>query len=182
MPFRFSRLEIPDIILIEPVIFKDERGFFLEVYKRSAFFEAGIKEEFLQDNHSGSVRGVLRGLHFQRAPEAQGKIIRCIKGEIFDVAVDIRKDSPFFGRWVSIVLSEKNMKMLYVPPGFAHGFQVISEWAEIVYKTTKEYSPEHEGGIIWNDPDLSIEWPIKEPLLSKRDMEWPLLRELGVRG
>lgn len=178
MPFRFHRLEIPDLILIEPVVFGDNRGFFLEFYKRSDFFKAGITEEFVQDNHSSSLRGVLRGLHFQKEPEAQGKLLRCIRGEIFDVAVDIRRDSPTFGRWVSVILSEDNKKMLYIPPGFAHGFQVISERAEVLYKTTREYSPEHESGIIWNDPDLKIDWPIKEPILSKRDREWPSLRKI----
>ncbi len=178
MPFRFHRLEIPDLILIEPVVFKDNRGFFLEFYKRSDFFKAGIKEEFVQDNHSCSVRGVLRGLHFQREPEAQGKLLRCTRGEIFDVAVDIRKDSPTFGKWISLILSEENKRMLYIPPGFAHGFQVLSDVAEILYKTTREYSPEHEAGIIWNDPELNIDWPIKEPLLSERDRQWPTLKEL----
>lgn len=178
MPFRFHRLDIPDIILIEPVVFSDERGFFLEFYKRSDFLKAGITEEFVQDNHSCSQRGVLRGLHFQKEPEAQGKLLRCIKGEIFDVAVDIRRDSPTFGRWVSVILSEENKRMLYIPPGFAHGFQVISDMAEIIYKTTREYSPSHEAGIIWNDSELNIDWPIKEPLLSVRDRQWPMLKEL----
>ncbi len=180
MPFRFTRLEIPDIILIEPVVFGDERGFFLEFYKRSDFFKAGITEEFIQDNHSSSLKGVLRGLHFQKEPEAQGKLIRCIRGEVFDVAVDIRKGSPFFGRWGSVILSEENKKILYIPPGFAHGFQVLSERAEIIYKTTREYSPSHEAGIIWNDPDLAIPWPIKEPVLSGRDRLWPLLRDIAT--
>lgn len=178
MPFRFHRFEIPDLILIEPVVFEDKRGFFLEFYKHSDFKKAGIKEEFVQDNHSGSIRGVLRGLHFQREPEAQGKLLRCIRGEIFDVAVDIRRDSPTFGRWVSVILSEENRKMLYIPPGFAHGFQVLSDTAEVIYKTTREYSPGHEAGIIWNDPELNIDWPIKEPLLSVRDRQWPMLKEL----
>lgn len=180
MPFRFQRLDIPELILIEPVVFGDERGFFLEFYKRSDFFKAGIKEEFVQDNHSCSIRGVLRGLHFQREPEAQGKLLRCIKGEIFDVAVDIRKDSPTFGKWVSVILSEENKRMLYIPTGFAHGFQVISERAEVLYKTTREYSPEHEAGIIWNDPELNIDWPIREPILSKRDKEWPPLSKIHL--
>ncbi|MFN3740888.1 MAG: dTDP-4-dehydrorhamnose 3,5-epimerase [Thermodesulfovibrionales bacterium] len=178
MPFSFHRFEIPDLILIEPVVFSDKRGFFLEFYKRSDFLKAGIKEEFVQDNHSCSLKGVLRGLHFQKDPEAQGKLIRCTRGEIFDVAVDIRKDSPTFGRWVSVILSEENRKMLYIPPGFAHGFQVISDMAEIIYKTTREYCPSHEAGIIWNDPELNIDWPIKEPLLSERDRQWPMLKEL----
>lgn len=178
MPFRFTRLEIPDLILIEPVVFGDDRGFFLEFYKRSDFLKAGIKEEFVQDNHSSSLRGVLRGLHFQKEPEAQGKLIRCIRGEVFDVTVDIRKGSPTYGKWLSVILSEGNKKMLYIPTGFAHGFQVLSEGAEVIYKTTKEYSPSHEAGIIWDDPDLSIPWPIKEPLLSERDRRWPFLRDI----
>lgn len=182
MPFKFIEFEIPGLILIEPVVFTDGRGFFLESYKYSDFFEAGIREQFVQDNHSMSVKGVLRGLHFQKEPSSQGKLIRCIRGEIFDVAVDIRPDSPTFGRWVSIILSEDNKKMLYIPPGFAHGFQVLSDVAEVLYKATKEYSPDLEGGIVWNDPTLAIPWPIQEPVLSERDRNWPSLKGfLGVR-
>lgn len=136
MPFRFQRLEIPEVILVEPVLFCDERGFFMETYKFSDFSAFGIKERFVQDNHSRSIKGVLRGLHYQNPPRAQGKLVRVIRGEVFDVAVDIRKGSPTYGRWVGVVLSEENKLMLYVPPGFAHGFCVLSEVTEVVYKCT----------------------------------------------
>ena len=177
MPFVFKRLEIPDLILIEPKVFEDERGFFLEAYKYSDFQAFGISEHFLQDNHSRSTKGVLRGLHYQNPPKAQGKLIRVIAGEIFDVAVDIRKGSPTYGKWVGLILSAQNKKMLYVPPGFAHGFCVLSDVAEVLYKTTEEYSPKYEAGILWNDPDIGITWPIKDPILSEKDKGWPPLRE-----
>ncbi|MEN6474414.1 MAG: dTDP-4-dehydrorhamnose 3,5-epimerase [Syntrophaceae bacterium] len=180
MPFRFNRLEIPDVILIEPVIFPDGRGFFMETYKHSDFYAFGIRENFDQDNHSSSAQGVLRGLHYQKAPMAQGKLIRCIQGAIFDVAVDIRQDSPTFGRWISVELSAGNRQMLYVPPGFAHGFMVISDMAEIQYKCTREYSPQDEGGIIWNDPDIGIAWPLKDPMLSAKDKLYPGLKEVRL--
>jgi len=177
MPFVFKRLEIPDLILIEPKVFEDERGFFLEAYKYSDFQAFGISEHFLQDNHSRSAKGVLRGLHYQNPPKAQGKLIRVIAGEIFDVAVDIRKGSPTYGKWVGLILSAQNKKMLYVPPGFAHGFCVLSDVAEVLYKTTDEYSPKYEAGILWNDPDIGITWPIKDPILSEKDKRWLPLRE-----
>ena len=177
MPFEFKRLEIPDVILIKPKVFEDERGFFMEVYKRSEFEAFGILESFVQDNHSRSVKGVLRGLHYQNPPKAQGKLVRVVVGEIFDVAVDIRKGSPYYGKWVGLILSSQNKKMLYIPPGFAHGFCVLSEVAEVIYKTTEEYSPDHEAGIIWNDPEINIDWPIKNPFLSEKDKKWPFLRE-----
>jgi len=176
MPFVFKRLEIPDLILIEPKVFEDERGFFLEAYKYSDFQAFGISEHFLQDNHSRSTKGVLRGLHYQNPPKAQGKLIRVIVGEIFDVAVDIRKGSPTYGKWVGLILSAENKRMLYVPPGFAHGFCVLSDVAEVLYKTTDEYSPKYEAGILWNDPDIGITWPIKDPILSAKDKRWPPLR------
>lgn len=177
MPFEFKRLEIPDIVLIKPVLFSDERGFFLETYKERDFVMAGIDIRFVQDNHSMSKKGVLRGLHYQKEPMAQGKLIRCIKGEIRDVVVDIRRGSPWYGKWLSVNLSEENRLMLYIPPGFAHGFCVLTDVAEIIYKTTAEYSPEHERGIIWNDPDLNIDWCIDDPIVSPRDMRLPLLRD-----
>lgn len=177
MPFRFKRLEIEDVVLIEPVVFPDGRGFFMETYKQSEFSAFGIRERFVQDNHSSSAKGVLRGLHYQREPMAQGKLIRCIQGAIFDVAVDIRRDSPSFGRWISVELSAENRLMLYVPPGFAHGFMVLSEMAEILYKCTREYSPQDEEGIIWNDPDISIVWPLANPVLSVKDMGYPGLMD-----
>jgi len=163
--------------MIEPKIFGDLRGFFMETYKQSDFEAAGIKNQFIQDNCSRSKRGVLRGLHYQIEPYAQSKLIRCIKGVIFDVAVDIRKGSPFFGQWVGEELSDENKRMLYVPAGFAHGFLVVSDYAEIMYKCDQEYSPEHEKGILWNDPQLAIDWPASDPLVSERDTHLPQLRE-----
>lgn len=177
MPFTFKRLEIPEVILIEPRVFRDERGFFMEVYKHSEFAAFGIAERFVQDNHSRSVKGVLRGLHYQNPPKAQGKLVRVVVGEIFDVVVDIRKGSPTYGKWVGVKLSAENKRMLYIPPGFAHGFCVISDVAEVVYKVTAEYAPECEGGIIWNDPEVGIDWPIENPMLSPKDANWPMLRD-----
>ncbi len=177
MPFIFQPLDIPEIILIEPRRFEDTRGFFMETYKYSDFLRNGIQEHFVQDNYSRSVRGVLRGLHYQRNPHAQGKLVQCIRGKIFDVAVDIRKGSPTFMQWISTELSEENNRMFYVPPGFAHGFVVISDIADVIYKCTKEYSPEDDRGIIWNDPDIQIQWPIQEPVLSEKDSRHPLLRD-----
>lgn len=179
MPFQFKRLKIPDVILIEPKVFSDERGFFMETYKYSDFAAFGIKEQFVQDNHSRSKKGVLRGLHYQRPPKAQGKLVRVVVGEIFDVAVDIRKGSPWYGKWVGVTLSAENKLMLYIPPGFAHGFCVLSEEAEVVYKVTEEYSPEHDAGILWNDPGIGIQWPVKDPIVSPKDARLPLLREVG---
>lgn len=181
MPFSFRRLEISDVVMIEPRVFRDERGFFMESYKQSEFAAFGIKERFVQDNHSRSRKGVLRGLHYQNPPRAQGKLVRAVSGEIFDVAVDIRKGSPTYGRWVGVNLSEENMRMLYIPPGFAHGFLTLSDMADVMYKTTDEYSPEHEAGIIWNDPEIGIKWPLDEPVLSPRDARWPPLSD-AVNG
>ncbi|MBW9220547.1 dTDP-4-dehydrorhamnose 3,5-epimerase [Methanothermococcus sp. SCGC AD-155-N22] len=182
MPFEFRKMKIPDVILIKPKVFGDERGFFMETYKKSDFEKAGIKGEFLQDNHSRSRYGVLRGLHFQREPYAQAKIVRCIRGVIYDVAVDLRRDSPTFGKYVGVILSEHNKYMLYIPRGFAHGFLVLSDVAEVLYKVDNEYAPEYEGGIIWNDEDISIGWPIDDPILSERDKKWPTLKGLVERG
>ncbi|MCD4666275.1 dTDP-4-dehydrorhamnose 3,5-epimerase [archaeon] len=178
MPFTFKKLEIPEVILIEPKVFKDNRGFFLESFNKSEFTKNGINKEFVQDNFSHSTKGVLRGLHFQLNPKSQGKLVRVSKGEVFDVAVDLRKDSPTYGKWVGIILSEKNMKMLYIPPNFAHGFCVLSEEADFEYKVTKEYSPELERGLIWNDPEIEINWPIKNPTINEKDSQFPLLKNL----
>ena len=180
MSFNFKRLAIPDVILIEPAVFPDERGFFIESYKYSEFAAFGIKEPFVQDNHSRSVKGVLRGLHYQRHPKAQGKLVRVVVGEIFDVGVDIRLGSPTYGKWVGEVLSAENKRMLYIPPGFAHGFCVLSDVAEVLYKTTEEYAPEYDAGIRWNDPEIGIKWPIEHPILSKKDAALPRLREADV--
>ncbi len=182
MPFEFVRLSIPDVILIKPKVFEDERGFFMETYKKSDFERAGIKCEFVQDNHSKSKYGVLRGLHFQKEPYAQAKIVRCVRGVIYDVAVDLRRNSQTFGKYVAVILSEFNGYMLYIPRGFAHGFLVLSDEAEVIYKVDNEYAPEYECGLIWNDPDVNIPWPIDNPILSEKDRKWPTLRELLERG
>ena len=181
MPFAFKRLEIPEVVLIEPKIFEDERGFFMETYKMPDFVTAGIKANFVQDNHSCSAKGILRGLHYQNPPFAQGKLVRVVRGEIFDVAVDIRKGSPTWGKWVRVILSEENKNILYVPAGLAHGFCVLSEIAEVIYKTTDVYSAESEAGIIWKDEDLNIEWPVKEPILSEKDEKLPSLKNADIR-
>ncbi|OYT25511.1 MAG: dTDP-4-dehydrorhamnose 3,5-epimerase [Thermofilum sp. ex4484_82] len=181
MPFEFKKLDLPGLVLIKPKVFEDERGFFLESYKKSDFEAFGITVEFVQDNHSKSKHGVLRGLHFQKKPFEQAKLVRCIKGKIFDVVVDLRRDSPTFGKHYSIELSEENKLMLYIPRGFAHGFQVLSKEAEIIYKVDNVYNPTYESGIIWNDPTLKIDWPIKKPLLSEKDKNWPTFQELVKR-
>ena len=173
-------LTIPDVVLIEPKVFGDERGFFYESFNQAAFNEAtGLDVTFVQDNHSKSAQNVLRGLHYQLPPKAQGKLVRVLVGEVFDVAVDIRKNSPTFGRWVGERLSAANKRQMWIPPGFAHGFVVLSESAEFLYKTTNYYAPECERSIFWNDPELRIEWPlIGEPLLSAKDERAPLFADL----
>jgi dTDP-4-dehydrorhamnose 3,5-epimerase len=181
MPFTFKRLEIPAVVLITPKVFEDGRGFFMETYKMPDFVTAGIKGNFVQENHSRSTKGVLRGLHYQNPPLAQEKLVRAVRGEIFDVAVDIRKGSPTWGKWVGVILSEENKNILYVAAGLAHGFYVLSEIAEVIYKTTNVYSPESEAGIIWNDADLNIGWPISEPILSEKDKKLPTLKNADIR-
>ena len=176
MSFSFKRLKIPEVILIEPTVLGDERGFFMESYKYTDFADFGIKERFVQDNHSKSVtKGVLRGLHFQKKPMGQAKLVRAIAGSIFDAAVDIRKNSPTYGKWVSALLSAENKKMLYIPLGFAHGFCTLEENTEVIYKCSDIYSAEHECGIIWNDKDININWPIENPILSEKDSKLPTL-------
>jgi dTDP-4-dehydrorhamnose 3,5-epimerase len=176
MPFKFQKLKIPDVILIEPKIYPDPRGFFMETYKKTEFFENGIKEKFVQDNWSHSMKGTLRGLHFQKSPQAQAKLVMALKGEVFDVAVDIRRNSLTYGKWVGKILSEKKAQMLYIPAGFAHGFCVLSDEADFVYKVSNEYSTELDSGIVWNDPAIRINWPIADPLLSEKDLALPLLK------
>ena len=168
---KVTPLAIPDVLLIEPKVFGDERGFFFESFNQQRFNEVtGLDLQFVQDNHSKSAKNVLRGLHYQLPPKAQGKLVRVVAGEVFDVAVDIRKNSPTFGQWVGVILSGDNKHQLWIPPGLAHGFLVLSESAEFLYKTTDYYAPELERGIIWNDPELAIEWPIDGvPLLSGKD-------------
>ncbi|HUJ16882.1 MAG TPA: dTDP-4-dehydrorhamnose 3,5-epimerase [Nitrospirota bacterium] len=177
MPFEFAPLALPGLVLVKPQVFGDERGFFLELYKHADFIGAGIGEHFVQDNFSRSARGVLRGMHYQKKPKAQGKLVACTRGAIFDVAVDIRVGSASFGQWTAVELSAENRHLLYVPPGFAHGFQVLSESAEVLYKCTDEYSPSDDRGIIWNDPDMKIAWPLENPTLSGKDKIHPRLRD-----
>lgn len=174
----FIQTKIQDVILVEPKVFKDSRGYFMETYNQKIFHENGITVEFVQDNMSSSVQGTLRGLHYQLAPYAQGKLVRVTKGRVFDVAVDIRRQSPTFGKWVGIELSEENKRSLFIPPGFAHGFYVLSEMAEFTYKCTALYAPKAERGIIWNDPDIGIAWPLLEKTLnlSEKDKNNPPLR------
>lgn len=178
MPFEFEKLKPEGLVLIKPKFFRDNRGFFAEVYKKSDFEKAGIKTDFVQDNHSRSSRNVIRGLHYQKEPYLQAKLVRCIKGKIFDVAVDIRKDSPYFKKWVGVELSEENGYMFYIPEGFAHGFLVLSDEAEIIYKCSKEYMPEYDTGIRYDDPDLNINWGINNPVLSEKDSRLPYLKDI----
>ena len=170
---------IPDLLIFEPKVFGDERGFFMETYQARQFIELGLPAQFVQDNHSGSRQGILRGLHYQiRQP--QGKLVRVISGEVFDVAVDLRKASASFGKWVGTTLSAQNKQLFWIPPGFAHGFYVLSDWAEIVYKATDYYAPEWERSILWNDPALGIEWPLIEqqpPVLSAKDVHGALFKD-----
>ena len=179
---QFIPTKIPDVVLVEPQVFEDPRGFFVETYQAKKFSQAGIECSFVQDNHSRSKQGILRGLHYQiRHP--QGKLVRVVVGEIFDVAVDIRRSSPTFGQWVADILSAQNKRQLWVPVGFAHGLYVLSEWAEVLYKTTDFYDPEGERCIAWNDPTLKIEWPIAmagEPTLSSKDLQGKLLGDAEV--
>ena len=177
MPFSFRRTLIPEVILIEPRIFPDQRGFFTETYKRSEFAAEGITEIFVQCNMSRSSKGILRGLHYQKYPKCQSKLVWAVAGEIYDVVVDLRRSSPTFGKWIAQMLSAENRQILYVPVGFAHGFCVTSEVAEIVYMATEEYAPAFEAGVLWNDPTLQIDWPIPEPQLSDRDKSWPRLAD-----
>jgi dTDP-4-dehydrorhamnose 3,5-epimerase len=178
MPFLFKKLKIPDVILIKPKVFEDERGFFMETFNNSDFEKFGIVFKPVQENHSKSKYGVLRGLHFQKEPYQQAKLVRCIKGKIFDVAVDIRRNSPTFSKHISVILSAKNKNILFIPKGFAHGFQVLSKEAEVTYLVDAPYSKEHDNGIIWNDENLKIDWPIKESILSEKDRSLPSFREV----
>ncbi len=174
---------IADVLVLQPKVFGDARGFFLESFNQQVFDElVGRHVEFVQDNHSRSARGVLRGLHFQKGPRAQGKLVRVTAGRVFDVAVDIRRDSPTFGRWAGVELSGENHRQLWIPPGLAHGFLVLSETADFLYKTTEFYSPQDEGAVRWDDPDLAIAWPSLDgeaPRLSAKDAAAPFLRDLA---
>ena len=176
----FVPTQIPGVILIEPQVHGDERGFFLETWHALRYREAGIAESFVQDNHSYSRRGILRGMHAQ-SPHPQGKLVRVIEGEIFDVAVDVRLGSPSYGRWVGFALSAKNFRQLYVPPGLVHGFCVTSEVAQVEYKCSEFYRPEAEFSVAWDDPELAIDWPIRDPILSDKDRRAPRLRDVQHR-
>ena len=179
MAFKFNKLEIPDIVTITPQSFSDNRGFFFETFKESEFAQNGIISKFVQDDFSHSTYGVLRGLHYQKNPCAQAKLLGVLKGKIFDVAVDIRVHSPTFGKWVGETISEEDHKLIYIPEGFAHGFCVLSNEADVLYKLTSEYSPKDEMGILWNDPDINIKWPIDKPLLHEKDSCLPLLKNVN---
>jgi dTDP-4-dehydrorhamnose 3,5-epimerase len=176
---QFTPTEIPDVLLITPQVFGDERGFNMETFQGRQFMDAGIIFPFVQDNHSGSQRGTLRGLHYQ-IQHAQGKLVRAVVGEIFDVAVDLRRSSPTFGKWIGANLSAHNKQEIWIPPGFAHGFYVLSEWAEVVYKVTDYYAPQWERTLLWNDPQIGIQWPIlpgQSLILSAKDQQGKLLSE-----
>jgi dTDP-4-dehydrorhamnose 3,5-epimerase len=177
MPFKVAETEIPDVKVIDPVYFPDERGYFMESFKKSDFSSMGIERDFRQDNHSFSVAGTLRGLHFQRPPYSQAKLVRAVVGRIIDVAVDVRVGSPTYGKYVSRELSAENHLMLWIPEGFAHGFLALTD-AVVLYKATSEYNKGSEGGLIWNDPDVGVKWPVDVPVLSQKDRQWPTLREL----
>ncbi len=178
--FTFTKTEIEGVYIIEPKVFGDERGYFMETYREEDFKNAGLNYNFVQDNQSRSHKGVLRGLHYQKH-FPQAKLVRVIQGEVFDVAVDLRKNSPTYGKWVGVILSAENKKMFMIPRGFAHGFVVLSETAEFVYKCDEKYHPEDEGGIMWNDPDVGIVWPyVDEPQLSEKDKLHPSLKESKI--
>lgn len=176
----FTKTKIEGLVIIEPSVFGDERGFFMETYSKKVFAENGISIEFVQDNHSRSTKGVLRGLHFQKPPFAQDKLVRCTKGEVLDVAVDIRTDSPTFGQYEAVLLSEENKKMFFIPKGFAHAFLVLSDIADFQYKCSDFYNKESEGGVLWSDPSIAIDWPKLdvELNLSEKDQNWPKLEEV----
>ena len=178
MAFTFEKTKIPGVIIIQPKVFGDNRGYFMETYKKDDFIAAGIDREFVQDNESCSTKGVLRGLHFQKE-HTQGKLVRCTRGEVFDVAVDLRPESPTFGQWVGVVLSAEKKNMFYVPEGFAHGYLTLSDTAEFIYKCTDVYDPSSEGGIPWNDPSVAVEWPKLdcEYKTSERDGKHPSFKE-----
>jgi dTDP-4-dehydrorhamnose 3,5-epimerase len=177
----FIKTAIPEVILIKPKVFGDTRGFFLESYRKSLFVDNGIRDEFIQDNHSKSNKGVLRGLHYQLNPHAQGKLVRCVRGSVFDVAVDIRKGSPTFGQWVGFELSDHNQQMLWIPVGFAHGFVTLEDDTEFLYKTTGEYHPASDRGIKFDDPTIDIKWPeVGELFLSEKDQHQPSLANAEI--
>jgi len=178
MPFSFTPLDIPDVILVEPKVFPDGRGFFFETFKASDFESASLPTHFIQDNFSFSKKDVIRGLHYQKQPKAQGKLVSVLKGGVWDVAVDIRRESPTFLKWVAVELNDQNHHLLYIPPGFAHGFIALTEDVHLLYKCTNEYDPRADAGIHWNDPQLAIPWPLSDhPIVSAKDAVLPLLKQ-----
>lgn len=177
MPFKFSEREIPGVRVIEYRKFDDPRGFFMETFRLKEFAENGVRLPFVQDNLSHSIRGVLRGMHYQIEPATQGKLVLVLRGAVYDVGVDIRQGSPTYGKWIGEVISDENRKMLYLPPGLAHGFCVLSQEVDFFYKVTADYAPGLDRGFAWNDPEIGIEWPVSDPILSDRDRRLPPLRE-----
>ena len=180
MPFSFAPLDISDVILVEPKVFPDNRGFFFESFKASDFEKAGLPTHFVQDNFSFSKKDVIRGLHYQKNPKAQGKLVSVLKGGVWDVAVDIRRKSPTFLKWVAVELNDQNHAMLYIPPGFAHGFIALTEDVHLLYKCTNEYDPQTDAGVRWNDPDIAIPWPAANPIVSTKDAVLPFLQQAEV--
>jgi len=182
MPFEFKDTPLKGVVIIQPRIFSDERGFFMETYKRSEFISAGLTEGFNQDNHSFSSKGVLRGIHFQSGPHAQGKLVRVITGAVWDIAVDLRQGSLSYGKWFGIELNEENRTMLYIPPGFGHGFFTLKDNTHFLYKCSSEYEPASDGGVRWDDPNLAIDWPLEpgqNPLVSEKDIVLPYFKDLA---
>jgi dTDP-4-dehydrorhamnose 3,5-epimerase len=177
MPFTFKPLSIPDVILVEPKVFPDDRGYFMETFKASDFGRAGVPVQFVQDNFSVSKRNVLRGLHYQKAPNAQGKLVSVLKGHAWDVTVDIRRKSSTFLKWVAVELNDQNHTMLYIPPGFAHGFVALTDDVHLLYKCSHEYNAQADTGIRWNDPDIAIPWPVSRPIVSEKDAGLPFVKQ-----
>ena len=180
MPFSFKSLAIAEVILVEPKIFPDERGFFFESFKASDFEQAGLPCRFMQDNFSFSKKNVIRGLHYQKDPNAQAKLVTVLKGSIWDIAVDIRRNSVTYLKWVAVELNDKNHAMLYIPTGFAHGFAALSEEVHLLYKCTNEYDPQADAGIRWSDPDLAINWPVESPIISEKDSRLPFVAQTEI--
>lgn len=180
MPFSFKSLTIPEVILVEPKVFSDDRGYFLESFKSSDFLSHHVPICFVQDNLSLSKQNVIRGMHFQKKPKEQGKLVSVMKGRVLDVAVDLRKESPTFMKWVAVELDDKDHAMLYIPEGFAHGFLTLTDNVCLVYKCTNEYDPKFDAGFRWDDPDIGIEWPVNKPVVSEKDQQLPMIKDLDI--
>jgi len=178
MPFSFQPLSIPDVILVNPTVFPDDRGFFMETFKASDFDKAGLPTRYVQDNFSLSKKDVIRGLHYQKHPKAQGKLVSVLRGSVWDVAVDIRRQSSTFLKWVAAELNDQNHAMLYIPPGFAHGFAALTDEVHLLYKCTNEYDPQADAGIRWDDPGIAVAWPVHRPVLSVKDRRLPLIGQV----